>query len=341
MNIFASPLRVLLAMTVLSGTPAKAAEWQGTIVTANERDNTLSFITWPQKVQTRIAVPIAPHNVQFTRDGKLLLAVGVASGGKGHERHGAGGLLVIIDALSPKSGPMATVALPGHPAHVVADRDGRFAYATDADSNAVIIVDLTAKAIVASIPVGSYPHGLRMSPDEREIYVANMRADSVSVIDVPGRKEVARIRVGKRPVQVGFTRDGKLAFASLNAENAVAVIDTEKRTLVAKKAVDRGPVQVFASADSTTILVANQGREQRPDNRISIVPIRGATNTRHVVTGSGAHGVAVSENGSLVAVTNTYANSLTVIDGVSIKVLDTLEVGAAPNGVTMSTAPAR
>ena len=341
MNMFASLLRVLLALAVFSGSPAKAAEWQGTIVTANERDNTLSFITWPEKVQTRIPIPIAPHNVHFTRDGKLLLAVGVASGGKGHEQHGAGGLLVIIDGASPKAGPMATVAVVGHPAHVVVDRDGRFAYVTDAASNAVMVVDLTTKAVVVSIPVGTYPHGLRMSPDEREIYVANMRADSVSVIDVEGRKEAARIRVGKRPVQVGFTPDGKFAFASLNAENAVAIIDTAKRALVAKKAVGRGPVQVYASADSATILVANQGSEQRPDNRLSIVPVRGAAKTRHVETGRGAHGVAVSEDGSLLAVTNTYANTLTVIDFVSTKVLATLEVGAAPNGVTMTAAPAR
>lgn len=341
MNIFTSLLPVLWAMAVLSGSPAKAAEWQGTIVTANERDNTLSFITWPQKVQTRIPVPIAPHNVQFTRDGKVLLAVGAASGAKGHEQHGAGGILVIIDGVSPKAEPMATVSIVGHPAHVVADRDGRFAYVTDATGNAVIVVDLAGKAAVATIPVGTYPHGLRMSSDEREIYVANMRGDSVSVLDVAGRKEVARIRVGKRPVQVGFTPDGKFAFASLNAENAVAVIDTAKRTLVAKKPVGRGPVQVYASADSAAILVANQGSEKRPDNRISIVPIRGAAKTRHVETGRGAHGLAVSEDGSLVAVTNTYANTLTVIDGVSIKVLDTLEVGAAPNGVTVSAAPAR
>lgn len=76
MNIF---VRALLALAVFSGSPAMAADWQGTIVTANERDNTLSFITWPQKAQNSIPVRIAPHNVQFTRDGRHLLAVGVAS----------------------------------------------------------------------------------------------------------------------------------------------------------------------------------------------------------------------------------------------------------------------
>lgn len=334
MNVHTA-LRVLLfTLVVVLSAAASAAEWTGTIVTANERDDSLSFIVWPQKQEVRVAVPLAPHNVQASGDGKLILAVGTGVGGEGHAGHGAAGHLVIIDPAQPKPAIVATVKIPGHPAHVVTDPQARFAYVTDSAGNAVVTVDLAAKVVVNTIPTGKYPHGLRVSPDGRELYVANMRDESVSVIDVAGRKEVARIKVGRVPVQVGFTPDGRLAFVSLNGENAVAVIDTAKRSVTGKRAVGRGPVQVFSSADGKIIYVANQGSEKRPDSRLALVPLSGTAKTSFIEAGTGAHGVSVSEDGSLITVTNTYAGTVSVVDAVTAKVLATIPVGRGPNGVT-------
>ncbi len=285
-----------------------------------------------------MAVPVSPHNVQVSVDGKLVLAVGVGISGEGHAAHGSAGHLVLVDPLQTKPSIVATIVLPGHPAHVVTDLQSRFAFVTDANANAIVIVDLSTKAMAGTIPVGKYPHGLRVSPDGREIYVANMRDASVSVIDVATRKEVARIKAGRAPVQVGFTPDGQFAFVSLNGENSVAIIDTAKRTVTSKRPVGRGPVQVFSSADGKTVYVANQGSEKRPDSRLALVPLSGSAKSVFVEAGAGAHGVAVSPEGSVIAVTNTYAGSLSVIDAVTAKVLANIPIGAGPNGVTMFSA---
>jgi len=324
-----------LAWALMLSTTLAAAEWTGLIVTANERDGSLSFISWPERSEVKVAVPMAPHNVQVSADGKLILAAGAAPGGAGHAAHGASGQLALIDPTAAMPVLLATIALPGHPAHVVADADSRYAFVTDADANAVVIVDLAARSISGRIPTGAYPHGLRMSPDGREIYVANMRDVSVTVIDVALRKEIARIRTGRMPVQVGFTPDGRSAFVSLARENAIAIIDTSRRVVIGRRSVGRGPVQVFSSGDGKTIYVANQGREKRPDNRLSLVPVAGAARPVHIETGAGAHGVSVSDDGSLIAVTNTYAGTLSVVDAAKAKVIATIPVGRGPNGVTM------
>ncbi len=326
---------IVVVMTAAFATMAHAGEWTGTIVTANEHDNSLSFISWPQKSETRIAVPIAPHNVQASADGKLVLAVGAKSGATGHGAHGAGGQLVVIDTAALGASPVITVPLAGHPAHVVIDQASKFAYVTNSESNSINIVDVAGRSVAGTIQVGRYPHGLRISPDGREIYVANMRDESVSVVDVAALREAARIRVGKVPVQVGFTPDGKTAFVSLNGENAVAIIDTVTRKVLTKRAAGRGPVQVHSSGDGTAIYVANQGSSKRPDNRMSVVSVSGAAKPVFVLTGPGAHGVSVSGDGSLITVTNTYAGTLSVIDAGSSSVLANIPVGTAPNGLTM------
>lgn len=329
---------LICASALLLSAAVSAAEWTGTIVTANERDNSLSFIDWPGKEEVKVAVPVAPHNVQASTDGKLILAVGAGIGGEGHAAHGSTGHLVLVDPTQPKPTIVGTIVLPGHPAHVVTDLQSSFAFVTDAGANAVVVVDLATKAVAATIPVGKYPHGLRMSPDGREIYVANMRDMSVSVVDADARKQVARINVGRGPVQVGFTPDGKFAFVSLNSENAVAIIDTAKRSVTSKRPVGRGPVQVFSSSDGQRIYVANQGSEKRPDSRLAFVPLSGPAKTAFVEAGAGAHGVSVSDDGSLITVTNTYAGTVSVVDAVTAKVLATIPVGRGPNGVTMMRA---
>lgn len=331
---------LICASALLLSAAVSAAEWTGTIVTANERDNSLSFIDWPGRQEVKVAVPIAPHNVQVSADGKLILAVGAGIGGDGHAAHGTTGHLVFVDPTQAKPTIVGTIVLPGHPAHVVTDLQSRFAFVTDADANAVVVIDLSTKTIAGTIAVGKYPHGLRTSPDGREIYVANMRDASVSVVDVAARKQVARINVGRGPVQVGFTPDGKLAVVSLNSENAVAIIDTVQRAVTSKRPVGRGPVQVFSSADGKIIYVANQGSEKRPDSRLALVPLSGTAKTSFIEAGAGAHGVSVSDDGSLITVTNTYAGTVSVVDAVTAKVLATMPVGRGPNGVTMLRAMA-
>jgi YVTN family beta-propeller protein len=68
-----------------------------------------------------------------------------------------------------------------------------------------------------------------------------------------------RISVGKGPAQTGFAPDGRLAFVSLSQENKVALIDPAARKVLKKIEVGTVPIQVYATPDSQTLLVANQG----------------------------------------------------------------------------------
>lgn len=316
----------LCATVMLGAASAQAA----TIYTADEGQGTVSIFDLARGPITTLPVGISPHNVDVTPDGRFLLLVGVP---EHSAHHPTGGTLVVVDVTGAKPVVAANIAAGEHPAHVVPSADGTRAFVTDSAGNAVLEVDLKSRQVTRRVSVGNYPHGLRLSPDGQTLAVANMKDGTVSLIDVQTLTEQRRVGVGRRPVQVGFTPDGRSLLVSLNAEDRLAIVDLAAGRVTRKIPVGRGPIQVIATTDGKAALVANQGSSRRPDNRVCLVSLDDKAKVRHIVSGAGAHGVALSRDGSRAFVTNTVANTLTVIDVPRGAVLRSWPTGKAPNGV--------
>ncbi|WP_413872239.1 DUF305 domain-containing protein [Albidovulum sp.] len=319
--------------------PAALARTGGTVWSANEGGTSISAIDLGTGAVQTVSIPVAPHNVDLTPDGKLLLAVGDpaaegdhGSGGHGHGADGAAeGQLAILDPQN-LSTPKAIVAVGSHPAHVVADRQGR-AFVSLAGGDEIAVVDLAKAEVIGRIPTGDYPHGLRLSPDETQLYVANVEDGSVSIIDTASLAEAARIPVGTAPVQVGFTPDGSQVYASLRDENRVAVIDTATREVTGKIEVGPNPIQVIATPDGKQVYVANQGTEAAPNDTVSVIDTATGQVVKTLTTGGGAHGVSASADGAFVFVTNIADDTVSIIDVRSQEVVKTVPVGDRPNGI--------
>jgi YVTN family beta-propeller protein len=314
-------------VAVLSGISSAGAT---TIYTADEGQGTVSIFDLAHGPIATLPVGILPHNVDVTPDGRHLLVVGISE----HTgQHSAAGALVVVDVSGAIPAIAANIIAGEHPAHVVPSADGQRAFVTDSSGNAVLEIDLKSRHVIRRVSVGNYPHGLRLSPDGKTLAIANMKDGTVSLVDVQTLTEQRRIGVGRRPVQVGFTPDGRLLLVSLNAENRLAIVDLPTGRLTRKIAVGRGPIQLIATADGKNAVVANQGTSRRPDNRVCLVALYGKAKVQHIVSGAGAHGVALSRDGSRAFVTNTVANTLTVIDVRRGAVLRSWPTGRSPNGV--------
>ena len=306
-----------------------------TVYVADEKGGSVTVIDRKSGATKRFDIPVEPHNVDITLDGARLLATGSGKVAD-HRNHqsGSGGQLVLIDLKSPTP-ETTTISIGGHPAHVVPDHEGRFAYVSDGANNAIVIADLTARKAIGRIPVGTYPHGIRLSPDGRMLAVANMRSGDVSLIDIGTRKVLGTVAVGRSPVQVGFDPSGRHLSVSLNGENRVALVDVAARKVLWKADVGRGPVQVSFTTDGQKILVANQGSASNPDDRLSVVSVEERKTVQSIAVGKGAHGTAVADDGKTAYVTNTYADTLSVIDLTSMAVIAIYPTGKAPNGVAV------
>lgn len=341
-----APFILLAVVAAACSSPALPALETGFVYTANERGNSISVIDLSTGQVTDIATPITPHNVQVSRDGRRLLAVGpvaaIAGSQSPMKMDDAGamahGRLLILDAETLAVAGATEIEIGRHPAHVVIDAQGQRAYATNSADDNVLVIDVERKQTVGEFKTGRFPHGLRISPDGREIYVANVEDNSVSVIDVAQSKEVARIPVGTAPVQVGFTPDGRHAYVSLRDENGIAVVDTAQRHKIATVAVGRNPIQVFATPDGRYVYVANQGTDTSPDNTVSVIETANNAVVATIVTGKGAHGVVASDDGPRVFVANISDDTVSVIDTATRKVTRNIKVGKGPNGITFRTA---
>ena len=318
--------------------PIDFGETGGTVWTADEGGNALSAIDLGTGTVTTVPLPVSPHNVDLTPDGRFVMAVGTPAAGDheggGHDQAGgsaAAGILVVLDP-SDLSKPGATVEVGSHPAHVVADRNGR-AYVALSGGDEIAVVDLAQAKVIGRIGTGAFPHGLRLSPDGSELYVANVEDGSVSVIDTASLTEAARIPVGAAPVQVGFTPDSSRVYVSLRDENRVAVIDTATREVTDRIEVGPNPIQMIATPDGRQVYVANQGTEAAPNDTVSVIDTATGEVIKTLKTGLGAHGVSASADGAFVFVTNIADDSVSVIDVARQEVVGSVPVGDRPNGI--------
>ncbi|MGW3815308.1 hypothetical protein [Streptomyces sp. NPDC005046] len=111
------------------------------------------------------------------------------------------------------------------PVGVVVSKDNARLYATNYFSKSVSVIDVSGKAVVATIPVGNEPYGVAMSPDGTRLYVAHFPGTgSVSVIDVSGQAVVATIPVGNSPRGVAVSPDGTRLYLTNFFADSLSVV---------------------------------------------------------------------------------------------------------------------
>lgn len=339
--------------------------------TANEGGSINKIDVATNKVVDTISLEGAVHNVQVSPDGKVFGATLVPGMGHGNEansdstEHGDEQSGVTSehsdqasehtddhnDAQATDSHSMdmtgsaffydtetneliKEVKVGNHPAHIVFTSDGKYALVTNNEDNNVSVIDVNTFTVTNTVEAGKGPHGFRISTDDKFAYIANMGEDTVSVINLESFTEEKKIKVGPTPVTTGVTSDGKTLVATLNSENSLAIVDLTTDE-VTKVGVGVGPAQVYIQGDNKFAFVANQGTPDNPSASVTKVDLVSKTAVATIETGKGSHGVVVSPDNKFVYVTNMYENTVSVIDNEQNKVIQTVEVGETPNGISI------
>jgi YVTN family beta-propeller protein len=64
------------------------------------------------------------------------------------------------------------------------------------------MIATASNTVVATVPVGTFPDGVAVTPDGKHAYVANFNSNNVSVIDTATNTVVATVGVGSGPAAV-------------------------------------------------------------------------------------------------------------------------------------------
>lgn len=309
------------------------------IYVANEEDGTISVINAETfKVISTIKLDGMPHNANVDPLGRYAYATNhEGEEDDGHASHIP--YLRIIDAKSDevlRSVPMTDMA-----AHVVPRRDGASVFVSREGGNTIVEVDTEKGEILRTITVGDGPHGMVISNDGKKIYAPNMRSHDVSVVDLETGTEEKRITVEfdsnkcNTAVAMGITSDDKYSFVTCGKSFDIYKIDNENQQVIGrigfKKGDLVGPIQTPIYPGSRYLYV--------PDMRNAVVhkiDIEKFELVKDILAGQGAHGIAYSKDGKLAYVTNTWDNTMSILDLETDSIKSTIKVGSGPNGVAVS-----
>jgi YVTN family beta-propeller protein len=141
----------------------------------------------------------------------------------------------------------------------VRNRNGQFAYVTVGGLNEVQVFRTDDFSKVATISVGTMPHGAWPSGDGSRLYVGLENSDALVAIDTQTNKVVAQIPVGQAPQALAYVPDavpegtgienlqqlglaGRAAYLSLAPAGTTGVAPTSVSLF------DQGLVQIFQAA---------------------------------------------------------------------------------------------
>jgi YVTN family beta-propeller protein len=184
------------------------------------------------------------------------------------------------------------------------------AYVSNEDGESVTVLDTRDGSVIATVPVGKRPRGLKLSHDGSILYVAvsglpkcppkvpdeecaklkhDFQADGIATIDTATLKLRGLLKSGSDPEQFDIGPRGKRLFISNEDAGQASVLDTGSGSIIATIRVGHEP-----------------------------------------------EGVRVSPNGKWVLVTSETDNSVSIIDTGSLKVLKTVRVGVRPRDLAFT-----
>lgn len=91
--------------------------------------------------------------------------------------------------------------------NIVKNANGMFAYVTIGGLNEVKVFRTDDYTQVATIPVGSLPHGVWPSGDGSRVYVGLENGDALAAIDTMTNKVIAQVAIGQAPQAVTYVPD--------------------------------------------------------------------------------------------------------------------------------------
>ena len=206
------------------------------------------------------------------------------------------------------------------------------------EAQAAVASSVPIPSIGATIPVGSTPGFVVVSPNSRQAYVANRAAGVVTVVDTAVNKVTATIPVSAGPPQyLTFSPDGRTVYVSIwNDERtiaAVGVLDTTSNSMVATIPVRTRPFLAAVTPDGTQLYVPNHD-----SGTVSVVDTSTNTVTTEIKVAANPHWVEFSRDGARAYTANHESNLVSIIDTADNSIVAEVPVQTSPHSVAVHPA---
>jgi YVTN family beta-propeller protein len=219
------------------------------------------------------------------------------------------------------------------PAFIGFNVNAQTAYITNYLGNTVSVVNVATNTVTSTIPVGSQPKGVSVSPDGSKVYVTNYEDSTVSVINTFTNTVTATIPVGRQPMGISVSPDGSTVYVANYEDNTVSVINTATNTVTATIPVGRQPMGISVSPDGSKVYVTCT-----EDNVVNVINTATNTVSATIPDGLGPQGISVTPDGSKVYVASG-GDSVSVINTFTNTVTSRIYVGHGQNPCCITVTP--
>lgn len=213
----------------------------------------------------------------------------------------------------------------------------RLLYVTNRSSNEVSVLNTSNNAVVATVPIGSWPQGIAIKQDGSKAYTADTVSDQVSVLDLTNNSVLTTIPASDDPVIPAISSDGSRVYVASHASNSVAVIDTSTDSVLTTiQDVQWWPWGIAASPDGAHVAVTLYG-----SGSVSVIDTATSSEIAEVPVGSNPQGIIYHPDGSRIYVANLGSDTVSVIDTGMYSVIQTIPVGDGPVQLSFNTSASR
>ena len=335
-------------LTLCVGAAAAAAEPAGTLLVLNKSDDTVSLVDLETKnIRATLPTGDGPHEVAVSPDGKTAVVSNY-----GDTQH-PGNTLTVIDVPGKKV--VRTIELGNYSRpHGVAWLQGDDVAVTVEASKALLVVSVTegkVKRAIATDQVGS--HMVAISPKHRRAFTANIGSGTTTVVDLAANKRITDVATGKGAEGIAVAPDGSEVWVTNRDANTISIVDPATLKITATLEPGEIPIRVKFTPDGTRALISNARSgdvavfDTVTKELVGRVPMQAAgeklprNDSRPMVSQFGDGpvpvGILMPEPLSVAFVANTNADTVTVIDLETLKVVDRLKAGREPDGLGYST----
>lgn len=197
-------------------------------------------------------------------------------------------------------------------------------------SNTLSFINPKTLAILETIPTGSNPHEIVVTPDQRYAYLTNYAppGNTISVIDLMQREHIKQIPTGDyaRIHGCAMPSDGKNAYFTAGQTGYVVEIDT-KTNEVTRSIPTHGKLShmVYVSTDGKRLYTANIMSQN-----VSVIDRASGELITQIPCGEGVEGMAFTPDGKYLWAANQTGGTITIIDVETSTPVETFDCPGMP-----------
>jgi DNA-binding beta-propeller fold protein YncE len=201
-------------------------------------------------------------------------------------------------------------------------------YIAHMNANQLVVFDVRARSVVASLDGFARVHGVWAVPELGKVYASVTGDHQVAAVDMNSLKIIARIGPVNYPDGLAYAPRPKRIFVSDEHGDVDAVIDTATNKLLKSIPLGGGAGNTVYDAGSGHILVAVHGRNEM----VAIDPSKAEIIGHYPLPGiENPHGISLDVKERLAFIAGEENHSLAVFDLTTMKVLSKHEVGEDPD----------